>query len=383
MAVKFNWICAIATAAAVFLVPVFPRWGMGPPFCSAQPPAQAMADRQEDRIDADGEHQSGFTIWDDRISLGLSVEFNGSYSDIKDESDVCSGDLWDAYIGTIGIRLSAAMTEWLNVDLLTELEDVGKHDESSTVTLSEAFATLHPAQIPVYFIVGKRTLPFGVFENRMISGPLTEELYEVADVGATLGVQFDSLHANLSLTLYEGQHVIENLEQFSTHEFTDERVESDRIEAYILALESEPIEDMLTFALFFDSEPGDGRRNETIGAAATGIFYDVTVDLEYITALKRESGENGEQNLEAAWISSIAYQPVDAIQASLRYEHFDDDRGEQDQVVDYRYLAGLNYFINDAITLSFEYRHTEFEREDGSDAADALNEYQLQLAIEF
>lgn len=383
MGAKNNWICAITAAAAMFLVPVFPRWGVGPHFCSAQPPDRAMADWQEEQEDDDGEHQSGFTVWDDRISLGLLVELNGIYTDIEDESDASSGDLWDAYIGTIGFRLNAAVTEWLSFDLLADLEDIGKHDESATVTLSEAFATLRYQNYPVYFIIGKRTLPFGVFEDRMISGPLTEELYEIVDVGATLGIQFDSLHANLSLTLYKGQHVIENLEQFNTHEFADERVETDRIDAYILALESEPIDDVLTFALFFGSEPGDGRRNETIGIAVTGMFYNVTVDLEYIKASKRESGEDGEQNLETAWISAVAYQPVDAMQAVVRYEHFDDDRVEQDQVVDFRYLAGLNYFIDDAITLSFEYRHTEFEREDGSDAADALNEYQLQLAFEF
>jgi hypothetical protein len=383
MVAKINWICAIAAVAVMFLVPVFPRWGMGPHFCSAQPPDRAMADRQEEQEDDDGEHPSGFTIWDDRISLELLVELNGFYTDIEDEGDPSSGDLWDAYIGTIGVRLNAAMTEWLSFDLSTDLEDIGKHDESVTLTLSEAFATLHHQNYPVYFIFGKRTLPFGVFEDRMISGPLTEELYEIVDVGATLGVQFDLLHANLSLTLYKGQHVIENLEQFNTHEFADERVETDRVDAYILALESEPIDDVLTFALFFDSESGDGRRNETIGIAATGMLYDITVDLEYIKALKREYGEDGKQNLEAAWISAIAYQPVDAIQAALRYEHFDDDGVEQDQVVDFRYLAGLNYFIDDAITLSFEYRHTAFEREDGSNAADALNEYQLQLAFEF
>jgi hypothetical protein len=83
-------------------------------------------------------------------------------------------------------------------------------------------------------------------------------------------------------------------------------------------------------------------------------YFDIDVDLEYIKALKRESGENGEQSLETAWISAIAYRPVDTIQAAVRYEHFDDDRGEQDQVVDFRYLAGLNYFINENITLSLE-----------------------------
>jgi hypothetical protein len=185
------------------------------------------------------------------------------------------------------------------------------------------------------------------------------------------------------LTLCEGQHIIENLKQFNTHQFAEGRVQTDRIDAYIFTFESEPIDDMLALALFFNSEPGDDRRNETIGAAVTWNLLDVAVDVEYITALKRESGKNGEQNLETAWVLGIAYQPVEAIQTAVRYEHFDDDRGEQDQVVDFRYLAGLNYFINENITVSFEYRHTEFEREEGSGAADAVNEYRIQLAFEY
>lgn len=383
MAGKFDWICAVPLVVVVILVPVLPRWGVGPHVCSAQPPAQTVADRQEDRQDDDNEHQQGFTVWDDRIRLGMLVELNGIYTDIEDEGDAGSGDLWDAYIGTIGFQLNAAWTEWLSFDLLAELEDIGKHNESAAATLSEVFVTLDHPQFPVYFIGGKRTLPFGVFEDRMISGPLTEELYEIVDVGATLGIQIDAWRSNLSLTLYEGQHVIENLEQFNAHQFADGRDETDRIDAYILAFESEPMDDRLVLALFFNSESGDGRRNETIGAAATWSLFDVTVDVEYFKALKRESGEDGEQNLETAWISAIAYQPVDAIQAAVRYEHFDDDRGEQDQVVDFRYLAGVNYFIDEHITISLEYRHTEFERQDGSDAADAVNEYQLQLAFEY
>jgi hypothetical protein len=109
----------------------------------------------------------------------------------------------------------------------------------------------------------------------------------------------------------------------------------------------------------------------------------VIVDLEYIQAVKRESGEDSEQNLERAWISAIAYQPFDALQAAVRYERFEDDRGQQDQVVDFRYLAGLYYFINETMTASFEYWHTKFERERQSPAADAVNENRLQLALEF
>lgn len=387
---KIVWIYTVTAAVAIFSLPVLPEWGLGPYRCFAQPPAEVMADRQEEPDETTDEHQAGLTVWDDKIEIGFSAELNGSYSDIADEGDAGSGDLWDAYIGSIGVRLNGTLTEWLSVDLFAEIEDIGKHEDSATTTLSEAFVTLHHPEIPVYFIGGKRTLPFGVFEDHMISGTLTEELYEIEDVGATLGIQIDALHSDFSLTLYEGQHISENLDQFNTHQFADGRDQTDRIDSFILTFESEPIDEELIVTIFFNSESGDERRNETIGAAASGSLFGVTVDVEYIQAIKREWGEDGdpdvnddEENLETAWFLAIAYQPVDAIQAAVRYEHFDDDRsGQQDEVVDYRYLAGLNYFINDYLTVSFEYRRTEFERESGSGAADAVNEYQLQLTFE-
>jgi len=391
MAEKLIWIYALTLAVAAIPMGSLPGWGLGPCHCFAQPAAQSEMDRQGGQVEVDGDRQAGHNFRDDKIEMGVSVELNGSYSDISDEGDTASGDLWDAYIGLVGFQLGVIPTGWLRFDLLVEIEDIGKHGASATAALSEAFVTLHYPDFPVYFIGGKRKLPFGVFEDRMISGTLTEELYEIDDVGATLGIQIDGLHSDLLLTLYDGQQVIENLEQFNTHQFAAGRDRTNRIDSYILTLKSEPIAEVLSFSLFFNSESGDGDRNETIGAAVSGRFFDFTLDTEYIQALKRELGEDGdpdfnddEQNLETAWFLAVAYQPVDTIEAALRYEHFDDDRsGQQDEVVDYRYLAGLNYFIKDYATLSFEYRHTELERESGSNAAEAVNEYKLQLALKF
>jgi hypothetical protein len=138
---QFNWIGTLTVAAAMLLVPVLPTWAVGPHFCSAQPPVRIISDRQEDQKEADEKHPLGFAGWDDQIRFGLSVELNGRYSNIKDEDDAASGDLWEAYI-------------------------------------------------------------------------------------------------DKSVTLYEGQYIIENLEQFNTHQFTDGRRGTDRIDAYVLRFES-------------------------------------------------------------------------------------------------------------------------------------------------
>jgi opacity protein-like surface antigen len=108
------------------------------------------------------------------------------------------------------------------------------------------------------------------------------------------------------------------------------------------------------------------------------------VDAEYITALAREKGDNGEENKESAWFVGLTYPATAELELAGRYEVFDDDvRGDQDEVVKYRYLAGFNYAVSDFATFSFEYRYTEFEKESESDAAADLNELFFQLALEF
>jgi opacity protein-like surface antigen len=135
---------------------------------------------------------------------------------------------------------------------------------------------------------------------------------------------------------------------------------------------------------FYNSEPGDGNRNETLGGAVTLALWDFWLDAEYITALAREKGDNEEENKESAWFLGLAYLMTEELELAARYEVFYDDvSGDQEEVVDYRYLAGFNYALSDFATFSFEYRYTDFEKESGSNAADDLNELFFQLALEF
>ena len=337
-----------------------------------------------DDIEADNDAASGLTFFDGKVRLGLMAEAVFIYADISDESDENSGDLRDTFIDTLGLSLSIELTEWLSADFLAEVEAIGKQDESVTKSMGEVFVTLQHSQFPIYLIGGKRTQPFGVSEDRMISGTLTEELYEIFEPGATIGFATDFLGMDLSLTAYQGQAVIENLETFNTHEFEAGRDKSNGINSYIVYFALEPVADMFTLHGFYNSEPGDGQRNDSIGGALSCFFYDVMVDAEYITAVERELGDDQERNLESAWFLGIAYQAADALQLAVRYEQFDDDRsGQQDGVVDLRYLAGLNYSVTEYATLSFEYRHSRFERQSDSEAADALNEYSFLLSLEF
>ncbi len=326
----------------------------------------------------------GLPFIDEAITFGILAEFIGYYADLADESDADSASLWDFYLSSLELDLEIIFNTWLKADMAAEIENIGKKNDLASASLSRAFLTVQHPDFPIYAIGGKQTQPFGVFEDRMISGTITEDLYEIDETGATIGAILDRYRMDVSLSLYEGQDIIANLEDFGTHEFSTGRHREDGIDSYIANLSLSPLDDALELAIFYSSEPGDGKRNESIGGALSLYFWDFIVDAEYITAVKREDGKNGAENLENAWFVALAMQPIAALELATRLEFFNDDHeGAQDEVIMRRYLAGLNYGVTDHATVSVEYRHARYEREHGSQAVDQRNEVQVQLSIAY
>lgn len=104
---------------------------------------------------------------------------------------------------------------------------------------------------------------------------------------------------------------------------------------------------------------------------------------ENVRALRREDGADGEENRESAGIVALAFQPIDAFEVAGRYGVFDDGRrGEQDEILDHRYLAGFNVMFWEYLTFSFEYRHSKYEREADSRAAKTGGTLMHRLLIE-
>jgi predicted porin len=67
-----------------------------------------------------------------------------------------------------------------------------------------------------------------------------------------------------------------------------------------------------------------------------------------------------------------------------RYEDFDDDEsGDQDEVLDYRYVAGFSYKFLKWATFLFEYDYLKYERESGSDAADQVISLHFRIGLAF
>ncbi|UCF90729.1 MAG: LbtU family siderophore porin [Desulfobacterales bacterium] len=320
----------------------------------------------------------------EKATLSGFAEFNYDYVDVTDTEDEDSGSSSDFFISSLELGLRVIFNEWAKTKLVVNAEDVWKDDGEAQVQLDEAIVTLKCPWIPAYFTGGKTVLPFGVFEDHMISGTLTEDLYEIDDVGATLGLAPEFLELDISVTVYEGENIIENIENFGNHAFSPDREKANGLDSYIANLTLEPLGEDSAFGLFYENEPGADRRNQSAGAALTVNYRNFTLDTEFITALAREKGEDDEENKESAWFVALAFQPLKALELATRYEAFYDDRhGDQDEILDDRFLAGFNYSFCDFFTFSFEYRHSVFEKEKDSNAADEQNEFRFQLALEF
>jgi len=343
----------------------------------------------EETEDEDGETE-GTRIFSrlpvEKITLGGFIDLDFDYYDRSDISDKNSDSTSDLGLGSAELALRVFFNEWVKSKVAVTADDVGKEGGDDKIKLDEAIFTMKCPQVPLYFTGGLTVLPFGVFEDHLIIGTLMEELYEVETVGATLGFTPDFYGLDISITVYEGQEIIENLVDFNTHEFTPDRKEEDDVNSFIANVTLEPVEDMLTFSVFYDSEPGDGDRNQTIGGAFTLDVWKLSLDAEYITALEREKGDNGEENKDSAWVVGLAFRPLESVplQFATRYEDFDDDQsGGQDEVLDYRYVAGFSYKFLKWATFFFEYDYWKFERESGSDAADHMNSLHFRIGLAF
>jgi opacity protein-like surface antigen len=322
----------------------------------------------------------------EKITLGGFIDLDYDYYEVSDVSDKNSGSSSDLGLGSVDLELRVFFNKWVKSKIVVAADDVGKQDGDENIKIDEAIFTMNCPWVPLYFTGGYTVLPFGVFEDRLITGLITEDLYEIEEVGATLGFTPDFYGLDISFTLYGGQDIIENLEDVGTHEYSAGREEDNDVNSFIANVTLEPVEDMLSLSVFFDSEPGDGRRNLTFGSAFTLDVWKFSFDGEYITALQREDGDNGEENKESAWVAGLAFRPLESLPLELvvRYEDFDNDQqGNQDEILDDRYVAGFSYKFLEWATFFFEYDYLNYEKERDSDAADHVNTFHFRIGLAF
>jgi hypothetical protein len=342
----------------------------------------------EQEVKALKEKIEGASVLSDKLTFSGAIELDYSYADDSNIGDNTVNDSTsDLDIGTVELGLEAAFHEYVTGNFILKGEALDTDDDR--VFWDEATITIQKEGFPFYFVGGKRGQPFGMFESHLINDPITQDCYEIVKTGVTVGYTTDYL--DISATIYKGEELMTHLVD---SEYGFERDNSltykktDDVSSYIGNITISPL-DALMLSAYYDSEPGDGDRNETAGISVHYEIGMVTLNAEYIAALSREKNftDNKEYN-ESAWFIGVAYQAAEPLEISARYEAFDDDiTGEQDGHLTDRYSIGFTYTLFEkdsfATNLMGEYRISNYEKQSGSIADDKLNEAFLRLAIEF
>lgn len=325
----------------------------------------------------------------EKISFSGGVELDFGYANDSDPADNTVNDSTsDLDIGTVELGAEIKFHEYVTGNLLLKGENL---DDDDRVFWDEATITIQKEGFPVYFIGGKRGQPFGVFESHLINDPITKECYEIAKTGATVGFTPGLLGLDISGTVYKGEALADTLYGAGfglTRDNSPAYEETDDVSSYIGNITVSPLEG-LTFAAFYDSEPGDGDRNETAGGMFNFQIWKLTFDAEYMKAISREKNFTADKTYkESAWFGAVAFQVTEPLELAARYEGFDDDRsGDQGGALENRYSIGANYTLfkkdNFSTTVMAEYRGSNFEKESGSACDDKLDEFFVRLAMAF
>jgi len=326
----------------------------------------------------------------EKISFSGAVELDFSYANDGNPGDKTDNDSTsDLDIGTVELGAEIKFHEYVTGNLLLKGEALDSGNDR--VFWDEATIAIQKEGFPVYFIGGKRGQPFGVFESHLINDPITKECYEIAKTGATVGFTPGLLGLDISGTVYKGEVLADTLYGAGfglARDNSPAYAATDDVSSYIGNITVSPIEG-LTFAAFYDSEPGDGDRNETIGSMFKFQIWKLTFDAEYMKALSREKNFTADKAYkESAWFGAVAFQVADPLELAARYEGFDDDRGgDQDGTLKNRYSLGANYTLfqkeNFSTTLMTEYRRSDYEKTSGSIFDDKLDEFFVRLAMAF
>ncbi|MBT9147724.1 MAG: hypothetical protein DDT32_01489 [Syntrophomonadaceae bacterium] len=360
----------------------------------------------------------GLPEWTKRIKLSGLIEGDYHWKKYRDISDKNSDSTSDLYIGTVELGMETKVADWISANIVFLAEDIGKNGEAN-VTVDEATITLQKEDFPLYLVIGKRTQPFGVFENHLVTDPMTQDAYETNRVGVTVGAT-GPLGLDVSATIYKGEEqmdkLIDDSELFEAARVGDP---GDDVGSYILSASISP-EDHLKFFASYISEPGRGKRNSTasfgLSTAIPGI-EGFRLDGEYMKALQRERylglGEafkEGVFSVTASYVFNTRERRKDLggatleerkthlleepLELTFRYERFDDDELAEKTSswsAKNRYSLGVRYqFYKDeekglTAFVGTEYRYTNYRLHSSltNTRADNNKEMFLKLGLSF
>ncbi len=233
--------------------------------------------------------------WSERLQL--SGILNGDFRWMRhgDPSVLGSAAASDLYVRILEIGVQSSFLNWVSGTTVLNSEWIGDplNQGDERVAVDEVHLDIDVPGTPLSLVVGKRAQPFGLFENYLVTDPLTQDAYETKKVGLTLAAGGPRA-ASLSLTAYKGGELMDHLFQAGVLDTTSVRRPArsvTQVDSWIAAGTITPVTDYLTLFGTFSSEPGGGRRNTTLNAGAIAAFpwhRNLSLDLELMRALERE-----------------------------------------------------------------------------------------------
>jgi hypothetical protein len=184
----------------------------------------------------------------------------------------------------------------------------------TALSIEEAHLDLGGGGPGPYAVVGLRTQPFGLFENRLTNDPLTSDLYSTDAVGVTVGL-LGAQGLDASFTLYRGGEMLDAFLASSALDggsLSRSGDEASSLSSIIIAASIAPAKVPLVVQASFESEAGRGARNNTANVAvhvprlASG---HVTATVERFVATSREILEHAAQAyMDRGLSASLTYQ---------------------------------------------------------------------------
>jgi hypothetical protein len=238
------------------------------------------------------------------ISIWATVEGEVRWRRYGNVGDKSSGSTSDIFLRSAEVGLEFRPTDYLTGKLVLKSEWLGADttdsgaEADSSVVVDEATITFEQEDgFPLYFVIGKRTQPFGAFYERLVTDPASKDAYEVNQVGATLGYKNKSLWGlDASFTAYRQEELMDHF--FDSQLFDSTTIvrsttagladPSDNITSFMGVVSITPLTD-LTIGGGISSEPGDGRRNQTAGLWGSYTWGPLTAEAEFYVALSREA----------------------------------------------------------------------------------------------
>jgi hypothetical protein len=247
------------------------------------------------------------------------------------------------------------------------------NDEDGDVELDEAVIWVASEGNPFYAGLGHFVVPFGVYNTRFISDPMTLDLGETTQNTVMAGFANDIIDINAALFNGEVNETGKDDDNISKY-VVSAAFKIPSVENFSASFGGSLISD-ITESDVLEELAGDEVDDFTIGYSVfftASVLEKIFFDAEYVAAaddivIDGDKKEPNALNLE------LGLAVAENIEAALRYESADDYE------IETRYGIAASWGVLDNTSLSFEYLRSEFEDKNADDS-DTIT---AQLAIEF